>query len=169
MPITTFGVIKDGIVVNATQSLFQRLYNSNPRNRELFALRFVLLHGPGSTLFEFLRPVNNHMNSSFSEAASALRLHEDDCKWDYCLEIGVSYQMPKQLRQLFAYSCISAGSGVDALKLWTKYTQFLCKYFALTRSPDAAKFIELASIQEILTSNGLSLKTLKLPSIQCAF
>ena len=74
--------------------------------------------------------------------------------------------MPKQLRQLFAYICISAGSSVDALKLWTKYKQFLCEDFAFKRSPDAAESRALAAIQEILTYNGLSLKTLGLPSIQ---
>ena len=74
--------------------------------------------------------------------------------------------MPKQLRQLFAYICISAGSSVDALKLWTKYKQFLCEDFAFKRLPDAAEFLALAAIQEILTSNGLNLKTLGLRSIQ---
>ena len=148
------------------EKLIPRLYNTNPRNRELFSLRLLLLHVPGATSFEFLRTVNNHLYPNFSSAASALRLLEDDREWDDCLAEGVSYQMPKQLRQLFAFICISAGSSVDALNLWTKYKQFLCEDFALKLLPDAAESLALASIQEILTSNGLSLKKLGLPCIQ---
>ena len=74
--------------------------------------------------------------------------------------------MPKQLRQLFAFICISAGSSVDALNLRTKYKQFLREDCALTRSPDAAESLALASIQEIFTSNGISLTKLGLLSIQ---
>ena len=40
------------------QCVIPRLHTTNPRDRELFSLRLLLLHVPGATSFEYLRTVN---------------------------------------------------------------------------------------------------------------
>ena len=148
------------------ERIIPRLHTTNPRDRELFSLRLLLLHVSGATSFEYLRTVDNILFPSFSEAASALRLLEDDREWDNCLSEAISYKMPRQLRQLFAFICISAGSSVNALQLWSKYNKYLCEDFLLTRPMPAAEALALAYIQQILNSNGLSLDKVGLPSAQ---
>ena len=98
---------------SCVQRVIPRLHTTNPRDRELFSLRLLLSHVPGATSFEYLKTVYEVLHPSFSSAAKALRLLEDEREWDDCLAEAVSYQMPRQLRQLFAFICISADAKVD--------------------------------------------------------
>ena len=145
--------------------VISRLYMVDPRNRELFALRLLVLHVRGATSYEYLRTVDHHVYPTFAEAASALRLLEDDREWDRCMNEAVSYQMPFQLRLLFAFICLSAGATVDPMKLWEKYKVRLCEdLYRKFPAPEAAESRALALIQQILDSAHLSLSQLGLPA-----
>ena len=149
------------------ERVIPRLHTTNPRDRELFSLRLLLLHVPGATSFEYLRTVNGELHPSISSAAKALRLLENDRECDDCLAEAVFFQMPRQLRQLFAFICISADAKVDVNQLWIKYKHYLCEDFLKRKIPvDASETLALAYMQDILRSNGLSLEKLGLPSVQ---
>ena len=147
--------------------MIPRIHTTNPRDRELFTLRLLLLHVPGVTSFEYLRTVNGVLHLIFSSAAKALHLLEDEREWDDCLAEAVSYQMLRQLRQLFAFICISADAKVDVNQLWIKYKHSLCEnYLKRKIQVNAAEALALAYVLEILKSNGLSLGKLGLPSVR---
>lgn len=82
-----------------------RMYAVAPNDPERYFIRLLLLHVKGATSFESLRTVNNSIYSTFREAAIALGLVNDDREWHNCLTEMVSFQMPKQLRHVFAYIC----------------------------------------------------------------
>ena len=149
------------------QRVISRLHTTNPRDRELFFLRLLLLHVSGATSFKYLRTVNGVLHPSFSLAAKALHLLEDDREWVDCLAEAVSYQMLRQLRQLFAFIFISSDAKVDINQLWIKYKKYLCEdYLKRKISVDSAETIALAYMQEILKSNGLSLTKIGLTFVR---
>ena len=126
------------------QRVIPRLHTTNPRDRELFSLRLLLLHVPGTTSFEYLRTVNALMHPNFFSAAKALHLLDDEREWDNCLEETISYHMPRQLPQLFAFHCISVDGKVDINQLWMKYKNFPCEdFFKQKISVDAAEALFL--------------------------
>ena len=122
---------------------------------------------PGATSFEFLRTVNGQLFPTFAEAASARHLLDDEREWEACLEEAVSYQMPRQLRQLFAFMIISAGVHMDANKLWMKYKDKLCEDLCAhnKRSKQAAEALAFSFIKKILIANGVQYDELQLPPV----
>lgn len=80
-----------------------RLYSVSVRYRELFYLRTLLLHVRGATSFEFIRTVREQIYTTFGEACRLRGLLAEDAEWHRCLAEAVQRQMPKKLRQLFAY------------------------------------------------------------------
>ena len=122
------------------QRVISRLHTTNPRDRELFSLRLLLLHVPNATSFEYLRTVIGVLHPSFVSAAKALHLLENDRVWDKCFAEAICYQMLRQLRQLFAFICISVDVKVDINQLWIKFKNKLCKdYLKRTIPVDAAE------------------------------
>ena len=80
---------------------------------------------------------------------------------------GRILSIPRQLRQLFAFICISADGKVDVNQLWIKYKNYLCEDYLKRKIPvDAAETLAFAYMQEILKSNGLSLAKIGLPSVR---
>ena len=117
------------------QYVISRFHTTNPRDRKLLSLRLLLLHVPGATSFEYLRTVNEVLHPSFSTAEKGLQLLEDYRECDDCLAIVVSYQMPRQMRQLFAFICISTDVKVDLNQLWIKYKHSLYEDYLKRKLP----------------------------------
>lgn len=84
-----------------------RLVTVNPRNQELYALRLLLLRVMGAVSFDDLKTVGDVQLQTFKETAIALNLLQSDTEFRRTIEEAATYQMPKQLRQLFAICCIT--------------------------------------------------------------
>jgi len=96
----------NGINVKFTKTI-GRMYNVSPSDSERYHLRLLLLYVVGATSFDDLRTYKNiTYPPTFKAAATARELILDDVEWQRALEEASSFQMPYQLRQLFAYICI---------------------------------------------------------------
>ena len=78
----------------------------DPKKREIYFLRLLLLHVPGATSFENVCTFGNITYATFFEAAVARNLVKIDDEWEPCLEVACSNQFPKALYNLFAFICI---------------------------------------------------------------
>ncbi|UYV68762.1 hypothetical protein LAZ67_6000728 [Cordylochernes scorpioides] len=97
-----------------------RMCSVNPKDSERYHLRLLLLHVAGAQSFEDLRTVDDIVCSTFKEAAQRRGLLADDSEWDACLAEAALFQMPCQLRQLFA-TILIYNNPTDPVSLWTKY------------------------------------------------
>ena len=61
------------------------MYLFNPKDRQRYFIRLLLLHVKGATLFENLRSVNCVIHPTYYEAAVAKHLVNEDEEWDRCL------------------------------------------------------------------------------------
>jgi hypothetical protein len=86
--------------------VISRMYSVSPTDIERFHLRLLLLHVRGATSFEYVKTVDGVICDTFKEAARRRHLLADDTGWFKCLEEAEGFQMPKQLRQLFAFLCV---------------------------------------------------------------
>ena len=94
-----------------------------------FFLRLLLLHTPGATSFEDLRTVDGVLLETFLEACASRGLLQDDAEWQNVLVEAAGFQMPKQLRQLFAVILTHCETS-DPLYLWTAHKDVLCEDYA---------------------------------------
>lgn len=85
------------------EKVVARMYTVSPKDEEIFYLRLLLLDVPGPTSSKSLHTFNGVTNASFKLAAAARGRLESDDEWDNCLEDAAIYQMPKQMRDTFAY------------------------------------------------------------------
>ena len=67
-----------------------RMYFVDPKKRELYFLRLLLLHVPGATSFENLRTFQHITYATFFEAAVARNLVKIDDEWERCLDEACS-------------------------------------------------------------------------------
>ncbi|CAG8712917.1 3266_t:CDS:2, partial [Dentiscutata heterogama] len=94
--------------------VIERLYYCPPNDPERFCLRLLLCHIRGPKSFENLRTVDSVIYLIFKQAAQQLGLLESDDEWFNCLSEASLFQMPSQLRLLFAtilVYCQPAGLG----------------------------------------------------------
>ncbi|CAG8545394.1 4618_t:CDS:2, partial [Gigaspora rosea] len=105
-----------------------RMFMVNPKDEERYCLRLLLTHIKGPTFFKDLRTINNILYPSFKMAAIQLGLLENDQECDLCLRETLLYQMPKQLRQLFATILIYC-RPTNILKLWNTHLPALSEDF----------------------------------------
>jgi len=141
-----------------------RMYNVSPSDSERYHLRLLLLHVVGATSFEDLRSYENVTYPTFKAAATARGLILDDMEWQRALEEASSFQMPYQLRQLFAYICIFQ-SPSNALDLWNLFKEAMCEDFLRSSTPEVAYQLALQDILGTLKLHGFSLSSFDLPSI----
>ena len=148
-------------------NIIARMYSVSPKDMERFSLRLLLLHVPGATSYENLRTVNGVTVETFEEACHLLHLHEDDTQWDHALTEAATFQMPAQLRCLFATICIQC-TPRSALQLWLSHKDSMTEDFRHRHSlsPDQADSLALQDIQSILIQAGIKCQDLKLPEVQ---
>ncbi|XP_053571517.1 uncharacterized protein LOC128661269 [Bombina bombina] len=145
-----------------------RLYNVNiSSDLERFCLRLLLLHLKGAISFKDLRTVNGQVCHTFKEAAQKLSLLDDDATWDLTLNESASQQMPKQMRELFAYLCIFVVPP-NVPQLFEKYKHDL--YEDYSRHEDhiddckSCKNFALTDIQNVLILHGKRCEDFGLPN-----
>ncbi|UYV80593.1 hypothetical protein LAZ67_19000888 [Cordylochernes scorpioides] len=140
-----------------------RMCSVNPKDSERYHLRLLLLHVAGAQSFEDLRTVDDIVCSTFKEAAQRRGLLADDSEWDACLAEAALFQMPCQLRQLFA-TILIYNNPTDPVSLWTKYKGYLSEDFSRATSDAAAEQMTLREIEFQLRENRLSCHHYGLPA-----
>uniref|UniRef100_A0A182F499 ATP-dependent DNA helicase n=2 Tax=Anopheles albimanus TaxID=7167 RepID=A0A182F499_ANOAL len=93
---------------------------------ERYCLRLLLCYRRGPTSYEDLRTVDGVLCASYQHAATLAGLLNDESEWERTLQEAVSFQMPSQLRQLFAL-ILSEGKPSNPLSLWESYAAHLCE------------------------------------------
>jgi hypothetical protein len=120
--------------IDKAHDIITRLYFVNPKERERYCLRVLLLHAKGATGFEDLRTVDGHVFRTFRDAAIARGLMENDEEWYGCLQEATMSHIAPSLRQLFAMILFHCGPS-QPLRLWTR--------FALDLSEDYLYYLQL--------------------------
>ena len=105
-----------------------RVYSVSPIDSEKYCLRIILHHVPGATGFEFLRTVDGQTVDSFKEACIRRQLLLDDREWDNAMREASQFQMPSQLRGLFATICVYCMPS-NAKNLWETYKEAMMEDF----------------------------------------
>ena len=142
-----------------------RLYSASPKDMERFCLRLLLHHVPGPTCYKDLRTVNGHTVETFKEACVLLHLLDDDSEWDNTLREASAFQMPRQLRSLFATICLHC-SPTDPLQLWENHKEALMEDFTHANyNAQVAEQLALHHIESLLQTET-SCAELGLPEIQ---
>jgi hypothetical protein len=138
-----------------------RMVHCSPRDSERFYLRLLLCHRRGPTSFEDLRTVNGHLYPTFHEAACCAGFLEDDSEWVACMEEASLFQMPSQLRQLFA-TILLYSMPADVRKLWDDFFVDLSRDFEFRfrdtpRKEEMVAFNTLKSLHDLLLAGGKQL------------
>ncbi|XP_044272021.1 uncharacterized protein LOC123015966 [Tribolium madens] len=135
--------------------IISRMYNVSVRNGELYYLRVLLLRVRGATSFESLRIVNGVVCDSFQEACRQLNLLAEDREWIRCLTEASEKDMPKQMRQMFAYILLFCQVD-DPVQLWNDFKRFMMEDFTRRDRMEEreAEIRALQKIQFILMING---------------
>lgn len=129
-----------------------------------YCLRVLLLHVPGPTSFEDLRTVDGVVAPTFKDACIRRQLLEDDTEWDSALEEASTFQMPVQLRGLFATLCIHC-SPSDPAHLWNKYKAALIEDFSRRQiEEDEAEQRALHHLKSLLEQQGKTCTDFGLPN-----
>ncbi|CAF4461989.1 unnamed protein product, partial [Didymodactylos carnosus] len=139
------------------------MYTVSFKDEERFYLRLLLLHVRGATSFESIRTFTGTVYPTLKEAASARGLVESDEEWDRCLREASTYEMPKQLRETFAYICCFCQPS-QPIELWNKYVVDLARDYMRRFTDDAAINMALHDINAILKQHGLSCALIGLPT-----
>ena len=101
-----------------------RIFSVSPREGEKYFLRLLLLHRRGATGYQDLRTIEGVVHGTFQSACRALGLLSDDSQWTNCLEEACTYQLPYQLRSLFATILIFSLPS-DPFSLWLDFGENL--------------------------------------------
>lgn len=107
-----------------------RMYFISPTAGELFYLRLLLTNVPGARGYDDLLTFNNTCYPTFQAAATARGLLEDDSEVITCLQEAREWQMPAQLRSLFA-TFLAYGRMADPAALWTAFRDDMLQDFLL--------------------------------------
>jgi hypothetical protein len=103
-------------------TIITRMYFVNPRERERYCLRLLLLHVKGATCFQDIRTVEgmDAPCNTYSEAALARHLLEDDTEWRDCLEEAALSAFPNMLRLLFV-TILQFCNPSEPRQLWDNF------------------------------------------------
>ena len=85
--------------------IISRMYSVNPADPEKFHLRLLLLHVPGATSYDDLKTVSGEVCLTFRDACIRRHLLTDDSEYNDALMEASQFQMPRQLRSMFATIC----------------------------------------------------------------
>jgi hypothetical protein len=133
-----------------------RMYTVSPRDTEKFALRTLLLHIPGAKSFTDLKTLDGAVAPTFQDACKLRNLLTDDTQWEQTLNEAATFQMPFQMRKLFAVICCY-GQPTTPLELWHKFKQDLTEDYTRLYDNSTADNLALQDIQHVLAESGRSL------------
>jgi hypothetical protein len=105
-----------------------RLPFISPAKGELFHLRTLLCHVRGAKHWNDLKTIYGEQYPTFKAACIALGLQRDDREANLTLAEAVQFQMPRQLRQLFA-TLLTYNTPADPHALWERYKHQLSQDF----------------------------------------
>ncbi|UYV73094.1 hypothetical protein LAZ67_10001805 [Cordylochernes scorpioides] len=127
-----------------------KMYTVSVKEQERYYLRLLLLNVKAAQSFDDLKTVDEILYPSFREAALARGLFLDDSVWKSTLEDGVVMNIPKQLRELFAYICVF-GPPAKPRELWDEFKPHMCEDFCRKHHPndDACTHCEGYAMKEI--------------------
>ena len=146
--------------------IISRIYSASPKDMEKYALRVLLHNVPGATSFEDLRRAEGEVQETYMQAAVLKNLIASDWEWFRALSEAEHFQMPKQLRLLFATICIYC-NPTDPNELWVDFKEAMCEDFIYQGDRvDVAEQKALQDIESTLQQFGMSCKSIKLPDIQ---
>ena len=133
---------------------------------ETYCLRLLLLHKHGATSFDYLLTHDTIKYNSFKEAAQKHGYFNSEVTWDDTLSDAIVFNMPKQLRDLFAYICILA-SPPNISDLFYKYKEHLSEdYHGHNEHTDNCGHCinsALINIQETLSLHNRTCQDFDLP------
>jgi len=138
------------------------MYTVSLNDAERYYLRLLLLHVKGATSFQYLRTVENKVFSTFKEAAIERHLLADDKEWEDAISEAESFQMPPQLRQLFAYICVF-GPPKDPRSLWFKFLSAFTEDYVKKGYKDSAESLAMRDVEDIFRLHGKNYKDFNLP------
>ncbi|KAJ8914414.1 hypothetical protein NQ315_017508 [Exocentrus adspersus] len=140
-----------------------RIHAVHVRNQELYYLRLLLLHVRGAQSYEDVRTLNGVVYNTFKEACQIRNLLADDTEWRRALTEACARDMPRQLRNMFAYILLFCEVG-DAHALYNQFRNQLMKDFVRRgMTNDEAEQRSLRAIQHVLMVNGSRLAEHGLP------
>ena len=145
--------------------VISRMHMINPRNKELFHLRILLLHVRGATSFDFLKTVNDITYKTFTEAAIALNLVDNDTQWYEFMEEIIHNEIAFMARYSFIMMLIHCmPANPNALQLWTEYSIRLSRdLIGTSKSQYIGVQQALQHIEDMCKAAGSSMKTVGLP------
>ena len=143
-----------------------RLYSVSPKDKDRYYLRMLLLHVPGATCYDDLKTVNEQTYPSYKDACKALNLLIDDTEWNSALTEAANFQMPSQLRSLFATICIHC-EPTDPSQLWETHKDAMIEDYVNLQhlTTEEATNKALLDIQTILFQAGIYFLTVCLTSM----
>lgn len=142
-----------------------RMYMVSPRDEERFYLRLLLLHVRGPISYEDLRTVDDYIFPTFKMAAGARGLLESDEEWERCLADCSTYQLPREMRNTFAYIlCFAAPS--NPIALWEKFRDDFTLDYERTFIQSTAINLALHALEQTLLQHGLKCSMFGLPAPQ---
>lgn len=143
-----------------------RLPRIHPRCTELFHLRILLLNIRGATSFDDLKTVNNKTYKTFTQAAVANNLVENNLQWFECLEEAISLETCAEVRNIFSMILIHNNPiNPSALQLWDHFKIQISRDFVHFNKDSEYISIQksLQHIRDILFNCGRSLNEFSLP------
>ena len=139
------------------------MYSVSPTEPEKFYLRLLLLHVPGARSYEELRTIDGELCESFRTACIQLHLLADDTEYANAIQEASQFQMPRQLRMMFATICAYCQLS-DPVGLWQKNEEAMIEDLSQKHSHEVAVNLALYEIDSVLRENGTSCYTIGLPS-----
>ena len=143
--------------------IISRMYSVSPADAEKFHLRLLLLHVPGARSFEEVKTVDGVVATSFRDACLQRHLLADDGEYNEAIAEASHFQMPRQLRSMFATICIYCQPS-NPLALWTAHEDALIEDFARSHTHHDAVNEALHDVERVLNENGSSCAAVGLPS-----
>ena len=134
-------------------NVISRMYSVGPKEGERFYLRMLLLYVPGARNFIDLRTINGVTVETFKEACKLKHLLDDDSEWENTLSEASNFQMPRELRALFAMICCHS-EPINPLQLWLNYKTYMTEDYYRTMPMDEAARKALIDIQAIVNQSG---------------
>ncbi|CAG8745578.1 10423_t:CDS:2 [Cetraspora pellucida] len=119
--------------------------------RERYYLRLLLMKVKGARNFEELKTVDGIIYSTFKESIQHRGFLENNNEYQFCISEAREFQMPNQLRNLFA-TLLIFGNIVNVSQLWNENFNAMAEDFIYNRVLDGQFKVQavLQSLNSIL-------------------